>query len=235
MALTEFLTTDRALASVFNDKVVTPANAHISATENPHSVTKTQVGLSNVTNDEQIPKSLIDAAGDLIIGTAGNTPGRLAKGTARQQLAMNPGATAPEWVASLQSLMTASGDIVYASNANTPAKLAKGIDGQFLALASGFPSWVTGSVVAKGSYSGNGVEGRNITTGFATDFVFLWATTPKFWIATNTAGYTIMLQIGANAAAYSVKTSGADGFFVGSDATNANASGTTYGYVAVKI
>lgn len=90
----------------------------------------------------KIDKSIIDAAGDLIYGTADNTPARLEKGTARQQLAMNPGATAPEWVASLQSLITAAGDLIYGSAANTPAKLAKGTDGQVLTLSSGLPAWI---------------------------------------------------------------------------------------------
>lgn len=36
---------------------VDAAYSHISNTSNPHSVTKTQVGLSNVTNDEQLPLS----------------------------------------------------------------------------------------------------------------------------------------------------------------------------------
>lgn len=114
MALTNFLTTDKALASVLNDKVVTPANTHISTAEghflntsNPHSVTKTQIGLGNVTDDAQIPKSIIDAAGDLIYGTADNTPGRLAKGT----------------------------------------------DGQMLTLASGLPSWVNGTRIARGYFA----------------------------------------------------------------------------------
>jgi len=44
-----------------------------------------------------IPKSLVDAAGDLIYATANDTPARLAIGTAGQVLKVNSGATAPEW------------------------------------------------------------------------------------------------------------------------------------------
>ncbi len=44
-----------------------------------------------------INKSIVDAAGDLIYGTADNTVARLAIGTASQQLRVNSGATAPEW------------------------------------------------------------------------------------------------------------------------------------------
>lgn len=44
-----------------------------------------------------IPKSIVDAAGDLIYATANDTVARLALGTANQQLRVNSGATAPEW------------------------------------------------------------------------------------------------------------------------------------------
>jgi len=47
--------------------------------------------------DTKIPKSLVDAAGDLLVGTANDTVGRLAKGTALQQLRVNAGATGLEW------------------------------------------------------------------------------------------------------------------------------------------
>jgi hypothetical protein len=70
---------------------------------------------------------------------------RLAKGTARQGLQTNSGATAPEWVDTPQSLMTAQGDILYASSANTPAKLAKGSAAQALVMNAGAtaPEWAT--------------------------------------------------------------------------------------------
>lgn len=92
--------------------------------------------------------SIIDAAGDLIYGSANDTPARLAIGTARQVLAVNPGATAPQWVASLQSLMTAQGDMVYASAANTPAQLVKGTAFQELTMNAGAtaPQWSSGAL-----------------------------------------------------------------------------------------
>ena len=58
----------------------------------PNSV-KSAYDLANAA----IPKSLVDAAGDLIYATADNTPARLAIGTAGQVLKVNSGATAPEW------------------------------------------------------------------------------------------------------------------------------------------
>lgn len=51
------------------------------------------------TADAALPETLIDAAGDLIYGSAADTAARLAIGTAGQVLAVNSGATAPEWVA----------------------------------------------------------------------------------------------------------------------------------------
>lgn len=41
--------------------------------------------------------TVVDAAGDLLYGTAADTLGRLAIGTANQVLRVNSGATAPEW------------------------------------------------------------------------------------------------------------------------------------------
>lgn len=53
-----------------------------------------------------IAKSLVDAAGDLIYGTADNTVARLGIGTAGQVLKVNSGATAPEWGAAAASALT---------------------------------------------------------------------------------------------------------------------------------
>jgi hypothetical protein len=53
-----------------------------------------------------ISPTLIDAAGDLLIGTADNTVGRLGIGTALQVLRTNAGATAPEWAPAASGGMT---------------------------------------------------------------------------------------------------------------------------------
>jgi hypothetical protein len=105
-----------------------------------------------------VSATVLSTTGDILYASAANTPARLGIGTARQVLATNAAATAPEWVASLQSLMTASGDIVYASGANTPARLAKGSDGDVLKLASGLPSWsatTTSLTSAEGDVAGD--------------------------------------------------------------------------------
>lgn len=112
--------------------------------------------------------------GDLPYATADATWARLAKGTARQVLAMNSGATAPEWVASLQSLLTTQGDIVYASAANTPARLAKGTAGQVLAINSGAtaPEWVAPPASAFVGCAITNNSTQAITTGNAAAVAF---------------------------------------------------------------
>ncbi len=58
------------------------------------------VGTLGSANLGLIPASIIDAAGDLIVGTAADTAVRLAKGMALQVLRVNAGATALEWAES---------------------------------------------------------------------------------------------------------------------------------------
>lgn len=108
------------------------------------------------------------AAGDLLEALSASTFGRIAKGTARQVLAMNSAATAKEWVASLQSLMTAAGDTLYASAANTPARLAKGTAGQFLRMnaAGTAPEWATAPLLAVVGYK-NGSDYTTTSTNEA--------------------------------------------------------------------
>lgn len=72
---------------------------------------------------EQV-NGVVTTAGDTLYATGAGVLARLAIGTARQQLATNSGATAPEWVASLQSLLTTTGDTIQTTAANTPARLA---------------------------------------------------------------------------------------------------------------
>ena len=103
-------------------------------------------------------------AGDVLYATGTTTLAKLAKGTAEQVLAMNSGATAPDWGSvDLTVLPTitvakggtnlssfAAGDILYATGATTLAKLAKGSGEDTLKMNSGAtaPEWVT---VAAGS------------------------------------------------------------------------------------
>lgn len=86
-------------------------------------------------------ESLIDAAGDLIVGTADNTVGRLAKGSALQVLQVNAGATALEWGTAsgggiAATLLDAKGDLIVASANDTAAKVAVGANGTVLTADS---------------------------------------------------------------------------------------------------
>ena len=111
----------------------------------------------------------LTTAGDVVYATAANTAARLGIGTARQQLAVNSGATAPEWVASLQSLMTGTGDIVQSSGANTPARLAIGtarqvptVNAGATALAYANPITITAE---QASTSGTSIDFTGIPAG----------------------------------------------------------------------
>ena len=98
-------------------------------------------------------------AGDVLYATGSTTLAKLPKGTAEQVLAMNSGATAPDWgsvdLTVLPTITVAkggtniasftAGDILYATGATTLAKLAKGTGSQTLRMNSGAtaPEWVT--------------------------------------------------------------------------------------------
>jgi hypothetical protein len=94
-----------------NSAVATLTNKTLTAPviNSPTGITAGDVGLGSVTNDAQIPKSIGTTQGDIIYWTAASTPVRLAKGTANQVLAMNSGATAPEWITSSVTLPTQAG------------------------------------------------------------------------------------------------------------------------------
>ena len=62
------------------------------------SLAKADVGLGNVTNDAQIPKSIGTTKGDIIYWSAASTPARLAAGTSGQVLKMNSSGV-PAWAA----------------------------------------------------------------------------------------------------------------------------------------
>jgi hypothetical protein len=121
--------------------------------------------LTNKTLTTPIINCGSDATGDMYY-RVGTTFTRLAKGTARQGLSMNSGASAPEWVASLASLFTAQADIVYASAANTPAALAKGAANTKLFINAGAtaPEWAVGhSMIAAARDNEGGTGDVNYT------------------------------------------------------------------------
>ena len=99
------------------------------------------------------------SAGDVLYATGATTLAKLAKGTAEQVLAMNAGATAPDWgsvdLTVLPTITVAkggtniasftAGDILYATGSTTLAKLAKGTGSQTLKMNAGAtaPEWAT--------------------------------------------------------------------------------------------
>jgi hypothetical protein len=81
-----------------------------SAAPAPSTVSATEIGyLDGVTSaiqtqlDAKTAKSTLTTTGDIYYASAANTPARLGIGTASQLLAVNSGATAPEWVAAPES------------------------------------------------------------------------------------------------------------------------------------
>ena len=111
-------------------------------------------------------------AGDVLYATGTTTLAKLAKGTAEQVLAMNSGATAPDWgsvdITVLPTITVAkggtnlssftAGDILYATGSTTLAKLAKGAATEVIAMNSGAtaPEWVE---------AGGGTSWQAVETG----------------------------------------------------------------------
>jgi len=104
-------------------------------------------------------------AGDVLYATGSTTLAKLAKGTAEQVLAMNSGASAPDWgsvdLTVLPTITVAkggtalesfsAGDILYATGTTTLAKLAKGGASEVLTMNSGAtaPEWASGGASGK--------------------------------------------------------------------------------------
>lgn len=130
------------------------------------------------------------SAGDLLYLLSSTTFARLAKGTARQALLMNAGATAPEWAASLQSLLTAQGDLIFASAANTPARLAKGTAFQELRMnaAATAPEW--GGFSGARAYNSAPISVNNNTPTILTMDSELFDTDTYHSTASNTSRLT---------------------------------------------
>jgi hypothetical protein len=123
-----------------------------------------------------VPKTIIDAKGDIIAGTAADTAARLAVGTNGQVLKANSAtATGLEWAADSAGMtnpMTTTGDTIYSSSGSTPARLGIGTTGQVLTVAGGLPSWATpaaggGGKVLQIVNATTATEVSNSTTSYA--------------------------------------------------------------------
>ncbi len=88
-----------ALASIFTPQTRTIAGLDLSADRSASalksalSLTKSDVGLGNVTNDAQVALAVVDAKGDLLVGTAADTIARLAAGANGRILLANSSET----------------------------------------------------------------------------------------------------------------------------------------------
>ena len=91
---------------------------------------------------DAVVDTIVDAKGDLIVGTAADTVGRLAAGTNNHILTADSAeATGLKYAAGSRATLTTTGDIIYASAANTPARLAIGSTDQVLKVSGGIPAW----------------------------------------------------------------------------------------------
>jgi len=116
----------------------TTADTHIARTDNPHSVTKTQVSLGNVTDNKQVKATTTSTVG--VIPVWDSTSGDLLKdgytvGTSSSNLVQLDGSSKLPAVdgSNLLNLpsgfadpMTAIGDIIYRNTSNTTDRLPRG-------------------------------------------------------------------------------------------------------------
>jgi hypothetical protein len=141
-------------------------------------------------------------AGDILYATGATTLTKLNKGTAEQVLAMNAGATAPDWgsvdvsVGGTGLASFTAGDIMYATGATTLAKLAKGSAAEVLAMNAGAtaPEWVEasgGKTIKRHTFSMNtrtaGVSGSSVQYTITSSFIPVNPVVNDLWVVWNAA------------------------------------------------
>ncbi len=90
---------------------------------------------------EQV-NGVVTTAGDTLYASGAGALARLAVGAAKTRLAVNSGATAPEWVADTQNtVVTAAGDLLQASGSGVLARLAIGALGTRLHSTGSAAEW----------------------------------------------------------------------------------------------
>lgn len=146
-----------------------------------------------------ISASIVDAKGDLIVGTADNTVARLAVGTNGHTLVADSSVspTGLKWaVDPVADVITTAGDLIYGTAADTVARLGIGTAGQVLKVNSGAtaPEWGAASAA---SYSGVSLGNTaDQTISNTTNTAITWSTegfdTDSFHsTVTNTSRITI--------------------------------------------
>ena len=135
------------------------ASAGSSGTVRPTAVVTSSVetsvqshsDLDDLTNDDHpqyVLETLIDAAGDLLVGTANDTAGRLAKGSDGQVLTVDPTTHLLVWATPATGFsdpMTTRGDIIIRNASNVTARLGIGTTGKVLSSDGTDISWQTPS------------------------------------------------------------------------------------------
>lgn len=109
-----------------------------------------------ITKQEQdatyLPRNVIDAEGDLLVGTADNTAGRLGKGAPGQRLTIQPDGTLA-WAdlpvgANPFAVIDALGDLLVGSGPDAVARLPKGANGTVLTIKpDGTVGWQAATAV----------------------------------------------------------------------------------------
>lgn len=79
--------------------------------------------------------------GDLIVGTTGGTPVRLALGSNGQVLKISGGIVVWDTDVGFANPMTTTGDLIYSSSGSTPARRGIGSTGDVLTVSGGVPTW----------------------------------------------------------------------------------------------
>lgn len=118
-------------------------------------------------------------AGDVDYYTSSTAKARLGIGTAGQVLAVNTGATAPEWVTPATSPITTEGDLIVGDASGDPVRVAVGTAGQILASDGDTVEWVTPAaggaftLISTTSLSGTQVSLTSLPTTFRHLFLSL--------------------------------------------------------------
>jgi hypothetical protein len=177
-----------ANATARTSALVAPSEGMVTYLADTDQLEKyTGVAWVNITADS-IAKALIDAKGDLIVGTADNTPARLAVGTNGHRLVAASGETAGvQWVAdTANTVVTAKGDLLAATAASTLARLGVGTNGQVLTADSTASTGLAWAAAAGGSLT------------WGQSYVATSETTTGIWVDLATVGPSVTLTTGTN-------------------------------------